>query len=227
MQVLHVGMHQRAQRALKERGVILSTPEKFERISDAVDWLKDGLFDALVINLSSLNWDCRFPRHVRSFGVHTPIVGIVWSRESWSHDRALFLESGGDDLLRHPEQPRELLASLRAVIRRNKGRASDTVVMMQGSTCVTCDRTAREICINGFAVKFTSTEFLILEAMILAPKKAFSREELLCVAYPHEKEVIDTCIDHHMKRIRRKIKGVLPDVPDIVEAVYGFGYRTV
>lgn len=158
----------------------------------------------------------------------TPIV-FLSSRDE-EIDRIVGLELGGDDYVTKPFSPRELVARVRAVLRRTapapaatptSGSASQRVgVVTHGELALDVDRFVARW--GAAEVVLTVTEFGILRALLGYPGKVFSREELMTHAYREPAVVTDRTIDSHVRRIRRKFAQLGGDP---VETVHGVGYR--
>jgi two-component system response regulator BaeR len=159
-------------------------------------------------------------REVRGFS-DVPIVMVTARVEEI--DRLLGLETGADDYLCKPFSPRELMARIKAILRRT-GQAS------AAGPVVDVDAAARRIRIHGRALELTPTEYGILAALARRPGQVFSRAQLLDAARDSSGnldaslDVADRAIDSHVKNLRRKLDAVLPGV-DAIHAIYGLGYR--
>jgi two-component system response regulator BaeR len=136
-------------------------------------------------------------------------------------DRLLGLESGADDYVCKPFSPRELVARIRAILRR-AGQGGDALP----ASPVTIDAAARRIAIHGKALDLTPTEYGILAALARRPGQVFSRARLLELAREGNAslDVTDRAIDSHIKNLRRKLDAALPGV-EAIHAIYGLGYR--
>jgi two-component system response regulator BaeR len=144
-----------------------------------------------------------------------PIIMVTARTEEI--DRLLGLDAGADDYLCKPFSPRELVARIKAILRRRRlPDASATILQVDEST--------RAIRIQGQALDLTSTEYNLLAAMAKRPGTIFSRAQLLDLARRDNLDVNDRAIDTHIKNLRRKVAAHLPDV-DIIQSVYGVGYR--
>jgi two-component system response regulator BaeR len=132
-------------------------------------------------------------------------------------DRLLGLEAGADDYLCKPFSPRELVARIKAILRRHRRQDED-------ARLVEIDERARTVRIGSQPLELTATEFNLFAAMARRPGTIHSRAQLLDVASRDSLDVNDRAIDSHIKNLRRKIAAVLPDV-DVVHSVYGLGYR--
>ncbi|MFL5343992.1 MAG: response regulator transcription factor [Hyalangium sp.] len=141
-------------------------------------------------------------------------------------DRILGLELGGDDYISKPFSPRELVARIKAVLRRARpagaspaAAATPSPVLERGP--LRMDFEHWRVQWDGHAVVLTVTEFHLLAALLRAPGKVFTRDELMTRVY-EDAVVSDRTIDSHVRRIRQKFVAVGGDV---VETVHGLGYR--
>jgi len=131
-------------------------------------------------------------------------------------DRLLGLDAGADDYLCKPFSPRELMARIKAILRRTG----------QGAPALSIDAAAQRIAIHGKPLDLTPTEYGILAALARRPGQVFSRARLLELARAGGAgpEVADRAIDSHVKNLRRKLEAALPGLEPI-RAIYGLGYR--
>ncbi len=153
--------------------------------------------------------------------VHVPI--IVLTARGDEADRVVGLELGADDYLAKPFSPRELVARVRAVLRRTAAAAEpgDTSVPAAASTF---DVPRMTLTIDGRAVAMTATEFQLLATMAKQPGRVFTRSQLLDAVHGVAFEAYERAIDAHVKNIRRKIEPD-PRAPRYLQTVYGVGYR--
>ena len=154
----------------------------------------------------------------------TPIILLTAKVEE--EDKVIGLELGADDYVTKPFSPRELLARVKAVLRRTKPKAdgvSTTTNLLQHGP-LTIDLDHFLFTIDGETVDLTRSEFEILAALMGAKKRAFSRLELLERIQGDTFEGYERTIDAHVKNLRAKIEPN-PRKPIYIETVYGVGYR--
>jgi two-component system response regulator BaeR len=133
-------------------------------------------------------------------------------------DRLLGLEVGADDYLCKPFSPRELVARIKAVLRRRSPpQGAPKVPLLQ------VDEAARRAHFCGQALPLTPSEFGLLAALARRPGVVFSRAQLLDLARSEALDVADRAIDSHIKNLRRKLARLAPGV-DFIQSVYGIGY---
>ncbi|HJP88041.1 MAG TPA: response regulator transcription factor [Candidatus Limnocylindrales bacterium] len=158
-------------------------------------------------------------RALRAAG-STPIV-VVTARDT-ELDKLLGLELGADDYVTKPFSPRELVARVRAVLRRSE-RATEAADHIEvGALALDVPRLRATV--EGRAVDLTPTEFAILETMARAPGRVFTRSQLLDAVHGIAFESYERAIDAHVKNIRRKLEPE-PARPRYLLTVYGVGYR--
>ncbi len=152
-------------------------------------------------------------RALRAFS-DVPVVMVTARVEEI--DRVLGLESGADDYLCKPFSPRELVARVKAILRRTGQRVAEPALLVDG--------VARRIAVHGRQLDLTPTEFAILSALAARPGQVFSRAQLLDLARADNLEATDRAVDSHVKNLRRKIEAAAPGLEPI-HSVYGLGYR--
>lgn len=158
-------------------------------------------------------------REIRKF-TDVPVL-ILTAREE-EIDRVLGLSIGADDYVVKPFSPRELVERVKAILRRSRGQITKTnAVISFGQLAL--DREKQKVTLNGRTVDLTSLEYRILQALMLAPGKVFSRDELLDACYPGGQTVVDRVIDVHVGKLRQKIEED-PGRPQFVLTRRGFGY---
>lgn len=141
-------------------------------------------------------------------------------------DRILGLELGGDDYVTKPFSPREVVARVRAILRRANnsaaGSASATAIQRHGS--LEHDPDAMTITSHGKAMNLTAHEYKLLVTFMSRPGRIFTREQLLERAWEDPGSAMDRTVDAHVKSLRAKIRACSPDGTDPIETRRGLGY---
>jgi DNA-binding response OmpR family regulator len=162
-------------------------------------------------------------RRIRAGGQMTRVPVVFLTARSDEVDRVLGLEIGGDDYITKPFSPRELVARIKAHLRRSEGEAAPEATEISLGP-FRLDQAARRVYQNGKEVELTSTEFKLLEFFITHPGHAFSREQLLRHVWGEQHFVTPRTVDVHVRRLREQIE-TKPDDPVFLATVRGFGYR--
>lgn len=160
-----------------------------------------------------------FMRHHRR-DQETPIILLTAKVED--DDKIIGLELGADDYVTKPFHPRELIARVRAVLRR-AGKTGPKAKVLHAQD-VSLDRESHRVEAGGRSVNLTPSEFDLLAALMSAPGRAFTRLELLDRVQGLAYEGYERTIDVHIKNLRSKIEQD-PRNPDYIETIYGVGYR--
>jgi two-component system response regulator BaeR len=134
-------------------------------------------------------------------------------------DRLLGLELGADDYICKPFSPREVVARVKAVLRR--GRRGRPTTQEQA---LSMDDAGYKATIGGKDLGLTAVEYQLLKVLVSQPGRIYSRDQLMDAMYRDERVVSDRTVDSHVKKIRKKISDVLPD-REIIHSVYGVGYK--
>jgi two-component system, OmpR family, alkaline phosphatase synthesis response regulator PhoP len=137
-------------------------------------------------------------------------------------DRVAGLELGADDYITKPFSPRELVARIRAVLRRVEAAGSTEAAVTVGELSI--DPVRMRVEVGGRRVDLTATEFALLLTMARQPGRVFTRAQLLDAVHGTAFEAYERAIDAHVKNIRRKIE-TDPAAARRLETVYGVGYR--
>ena len=131
-------------------------------------------------------------------------------------DRLLGLELGADDYICKPFSPREVVARVRALLRRTTPTAP--------ANPFTVDEEAQRVFYLGRAVPHTTTEYRLLHALLTHPGRIYSRDQLLDLMHDDLRDVTDRVVDSHIRNLRRKLDDMAPG-QNFIHAVYGAGYR--
>jgi two-component system, OmpR family, response regulator BaeR len=182
--------------------------------SEATDWIREQRPDLILLDINLPGVDgLSVCRQVRAFS-EVPILMLTARVEEI--DRLLGLELGADDYICKPFSPREVVARVRAVLRR--ARPIDT----NSPPPVVLDQERFEARVHGQVLNLTPVEFRLLGKLSSQPGRVFSREQLIGALYADHRVVSDRTVDSHVKNLRRKLIEVGIDP---IAAVYGVGYR--
>ena len=151
---------------------------------------------------------------------NTPIIMLTARVDD--DDKVIGLEVGADDYITKPFRPRELVARVRAVLRR-AGEKEPSAKILKAADIV-LDRDSRTVNVADRFVELTPSEFDILTALISSPGRVYSRLDLLDIIQGIRYEGYERTIDTHIKNLRGKIEEK-PRSPKYIETVYGVGYR--
>lgn len=157
-------------------------------------------------------------RELRKFS-RVPVIMITARVDEI--DRLIGLELGADDYVCKPFSPREVVARVRAVLRRMHPEPDD-LLLKAGP--LTLDERTREVVVEGKALELTPSEFGLLRILMAHPNRVFSRNELLNKVQGYDFAGYDRTIDSHIKNLRKKIAARLADV-EVISTVYGVGYK--
>lgn len=152
-----------------------------------------------------------------------PVPIIMLTARGDESDKLVGLELGADDYITKPFSPKELVARVRAVLRRTEAAVAGADVIRAGSG-VELDVARMETRVEGRRVDLTATEFQLLAAMARQPGRVFTRAQLLDAVHGVAFESYERAIDAHVKNIRRKLEPD-PRAPRYLQTVYGVGYR--
>ena len=153
-------------------------------------------------------------KEIRAFS-SIPIVMVTARVEEI--DRLLGLELGADDYICKPFSPREVVARVKAVLRR----AGERPAPAHG---LTLDKERYKALLHGKDIELTVVEFQLLHFLAGHPGHIFSRSKLMDRIYPDQRVVSDRTIDSHVKKLRRKIEAAAPG-EELIHSVYGAGYK--
>ena len=187
----------------------------------AVRTARTGHPDLVVLDLGLPGLDgLDVARSLRRDG-ETPI--IMLTARSEESDKLVGLELGADDYLTKPFSPKELVARVRAVLRRARSIPSDSEVIRPGPG-IELDVPKMEMRVRGARIELTPTEFQLVTTMARQPGRVFTRAQLLEAIRGVAFESYERAIDAHIKNLRRKIEPD-PREPIYVQTVFGVGYR--
>jgi len=159
-------------------------------------------------------------RSIRSFS-DVPLIMITAKVEEI--DRLIGLELGADDYICKPFSPREVVARVKAVLRRTYLDSTQPVLHIGP---IVLNEDLFQVTINGRGVPFTPSEFKLLQTLMRRPNCVFSRAALIDKVQGYSFDGYDRTIDSHIKNLRKKIAAALPE-GNVIQAVYGVGYKFV
>lgn len=195
--------------------------EKLVRLLRAHEKVKELQPDLILLDVMLPDGDgFEFCRQLRADPATTEIPILFLSARGEEIDRVLGLEIGGDDYITKPFSPRELLARIKAHLRRKEGRQPETVE----SGPIRIEVAARRAYFDGELLTLTATEFRLLEFFLSNPGRVFSREQLLSNIWGDDTHVTPRNVDVHIRRLRERIERS-PETPKRLQTVRGFGYR--
>jgi two-component system response regulator BaeR len=157
-------------------------------------------------------------REVRKFS-DVPIIMVTAKVEEI--DRLIGLEIGADDYICKPFSPREVVARVKAVLRR-AGPSQSFQQLALGP--IVLDKATRQVTLNGQPIILTPSEFGLLAVLMASPERVFSRSELLDKVQGYQYAGYDRTVDSHIKNLRKKIAAILPG-KEIILTLYGVGYK--
>ena len=193
-------------------------------VADAMEmdsWLGDHRPDLLILDLMLPGEDgLSIAKRVKADGAF-PI--IILSAQGDDVDRIVGLEIGADDYLAKPFNPRELLARIRAVLRRSGGSVAEDERDVRGFGPFALDLDAHQLLREGIEVQLTSGEFDLLAVLSAHPNKVLDRDRILDLLTGAERSPFDRSIDVRVTRLRAKIEAD-PAKPTYIKTVWGKGY---
>jgi len=173
------------------------------------------VLDLMMPGLDGLQVCQRLRSDSRTMGV--PI--IMLTAKATEADRVVGLEFGADDYITKPFSPREVVARVKAVLRRSTPQPEEQQLIRCGELVI--DLSGHEVTYRGQRVALTATEFRILQFLANRPGRVFSRDEIIDAALGNETAVFDRTVDVHITAIRRKLGAG----GEQVETIRGFGYK--
>lgn len=183
---------------------------------DAIPWIRQHQPDLVLLDLMLPGADgLDICRDVRSFS-RIPIIMVTARVEEI--DRLLGLELGADDYICKPFSPREIVARVRAVLRR----VGDSTALAEEPLRLVPDQLL--VIANDQSLELTAVEFQLLDTLFQSPGRIYSRDQLMDRIYPDHRIVGDRTIDSHVKKLRRKLATLLPR-HELIHSVYGVGYK--
>jgi two-component system, OmpR family, response regulator BaeR len=184
--------------------------------TDAVPRVREYLPDLVILDLMLPGRDgLEICKSLRTFS-SVPVIMVTARIEEI--DRLLGLELGADDYICKPFSPREVVARVKAVLRRT---GSGQTIHNSG---LHLDESRYLATLNGKVLDLTAVEFKLLQFLSANPGRIYGRQQLMDRIYPDQRIVNDRTIDSHIKKLRKKIEGVCTG-QELIHSVYGVGYK--
>lgn len=201
---------------LKQSGYLVNIIDDGEKVIDALKNFKPSiiLLDIMLPNVDGISL-CKQIRQTAHFK-HIPIIMTTAKVEEI--DRLLGLEIGADDYICKPYSPREVVARVKAQLRRLD------YLTEPDSMGLTLDQEKMTAILNGSKLNLTAVEFTLLSIMASSPGRIYSRTQLMNEMYSDYRVVSERTIDSHIKKLRKKIADA-NDAIEMIHSVYGAGYK--
>ncbi len=184
--------------------------------NDVVPWARDHKPDLVLLDVMLPGRDgMAICRELRTFSL-VPIIMVTAKVEEI--DRLLGLEFGADDYICKPFSPREVVARVKAVLRRTR---DGQTVQAKG---LVLDEERYRAALHGRDLELTAVEFKLLRLLTEHPGRIYGRQQIMEKIYPDDRFVNDRTIDSHIKKLRRKIETV-DSRAALIQSVYGVGYK--
>lgn len=183
------------------------------------EWIQAFPYDLILLDIMLPKLDgITICRNLRSQGMQTPVL-LLTARDS-SHDKAVGLDAGADDYVVKPFDTEELVARVRALLRRSS--EANQPILRWGSLHL--DPSSCEVSYDGKGISVTPKEYALLELFMRNPKRVFSCSAILDHLWAYEEAPGEEAVRTHIKGLRQKLKksGITQEV---IETVYGIGYR--
>ena len=189
----------------------------FESGSDVVDWVKTNQPNIILLDLMLPDINGKdLCKEIRQFSM-VPIIMVTAMIDEI--DRLIGLELGADDYVCKPFSPKEVVARVKAVLRRSEGDLNQAEVY---DAFEVNDQTY-SIKLHQDRLDLTPVEFRLLKMFLQSPGRVFNRDQILNNIFEDGRIVLDRTVDTHVKNLRHKLKTASPE-HDYIRSVYGIGY---
>jgi two-component system, OmpR family, response regulator BaeR len=184
--------------------------------TSVVPWVRKEPVDLILLDIMLPGRDgLEICREIRTFS-QVPIIMITARVEEI--DRVLGLELGADDYICKPFSPREVVARVKAVLRRARGGPATLEPEL------VLEETTFQAKLRGRDLELTAVEFKLLKLLVENPGRIYGREQIMTRIYPDDRFVNDRTVDSHIKKLRKKIQAIEPRA-EFIQSVYGVGYK--
>jgi len=191
-------------------------PSMLHNGNEVIPWIRDHNPALILLDLMLPGRDgMDICKELRTFS-SVPIIMVTARVEEI--DRLLGLELGADDYICKPFSPREVVARIKAVLRRTR----DGQTIQEHGLVLDAERYRATL--HGRDLELTAVEFKLLQLLIEHPGRIYGRQQIMEKIYPDDRFVSDRTIDSHIKKLRRKIEAMDPSLA-FIQSVYGVGYK--
>lgn len=196
--------------------------EQFTEAGPMLRVLEKRVPDLIILDLMLPDHDgLDVCKNLKKSDTYSDIPVIMVTAKTDEFDVVLGLELGADDYVPKPFSPRELMARVKAVLRRGKTPKGPSSKQVSLGDLVTIDPAKYEVRVQGEKIQLTSTEFMILKMLAEKPGWVYSREKILDLLWGDEKDVFDRTVDVHIKNLRDK----MGPAGQLIKNVRGVGYK--
>lgn len=190
---------------------------RLARGDEVEPWLANNPVDLILLDLMLPGRNgIDVCRALRKEGASEKLAIIMVTARVEEIDRLLGLDAGADDYICKPFSLREVVARIRAVLRRSQARPQADELMI--------DMKAGRALLDGRDLGLTVVELRMLDALAANSGRILTRDQMMNAMYPDDREIVDRTVDSHVKKLRRKIAAVRPGC-EAVHSIYGMGYR--
>ena len=189
--------------------------------AEAICLVRDARPDLILLDLGLP--DVAGEEVAREIRAHSTAAIRMLTAKTAADDRIRGLELGADDYVTKPFSPREVVLRVRAILRRSAGPEPEGPISYGGGT-LTIDEACHQATAHGTPVELTATEWRLLTTLAGAPRRVFSRYELINRVRGYDFEGYERTVDSHIRNLRHKIE-TAAHAPRLIETVIGVGYR--
>lgn len=187
---------------------------------DGYDLASSENYDLIILDIMVPGMDgIAICKELRKAKIHTPI--LLLTAKGQIQDKVMGLNSGADDYLTKPFSFEELLARVRALLRR-KGTTVETVLTADD---LTMNTSHFEVKRSGKIINLTSKEFSLLEFLLTKKNQIVTKEQLIQHVWNFDSDVLPNTVEVYIKKIRDKIDVLFPEKKQLIQTVRGFGYK--
>lgn len=213
-----------------EHRIANSIKKGLEQERYAVDVAYDGTsgfdlasseeYDLLILDLMLPGLDgISITRQLRQLNNHTPI--LILTARGQIEDKVEGLDSGADDYLTKPFSFEEMLARVRALIRRPKNSASNILTLED----LSLNTTTFEVKRNNKNINLSSKEFSLLEFLLRHPRQVMTKDQIISHVWDYESDILPNTVEVYIRNLRRKVDLPFKNLPPLINTIRGFGYR--